>query len=253
MEIGKVYVVHNEWIQNPVTGDMPYKIGITKTTVDGRYYGLGLKMPGEFICDFAYEFTENYTTVEKALHDILNKVNVNGEWFNLNEDALGGIQKICEMMGGKLVTDKVEQEIDIINEEKPDFEFEKIIDKWNLQSEMKTVGKSNKFRNIGISGINKGVNYNFTQKNLQEISIALGCWTKKYPNFDIFLKTFDKMEIHGHIFNYFPPPKSRELNDGWKGMIRTDIQKVEIDDIIETMNQLIVETKEKIIDLIKQL
>jgi hypothetical protein len=83
METGKVYVVHNEWIQDPETGEMPYKIGITKNKVEDRYYGLGLKMPGEFTCDFAYEFVEKFPQVEKSLHSILNKLNVNGEWFNI--------------------------------------------------------------------------------------------------------------------------------------------------------------------------
>jgi len=54
--MGKLYVIHNEWIKKPKTGEMPYKIGITKNTVKERYYGLDLKMPGDFECDFAYEF-----------------------------------------------------------------------------------------------------------------------------------------------------------------------------------------------------
>jgi len=108
MEVGKVYVVHNDWIRDPDTTNgtgMPYKIGITTKTVDERYYGLGLKMPGTFVCDFAYEFSENYDKVEKALHDILNESNKNGEWFNLNAKALDGIRSICRLLGGKLVAE----------------------------------------------------------------------------------------------------------------------------------------------------
>ena len=33
METGIVYVVHNEWIKDPKTNEMPYKIGITKRTI----------------------------------------------------------------------------------------------------------------------------------------------------------------------------------------------------------------------------
>jgi len=108
MESGKVYVVHNDWIKDPDDGNMPYKVGITKGSVSDRYYGIGLKMPGVFICDFAYEFSENYDKVEKALHDMLNKLNVNGEWFGINEGTLGGIQSICELLGGHLVAEDEE-------------------------------------------------------------------------------------------------------------------------------------------------
>ena len=114
---GKVYVVHNEWIKDPETNEMPYKIGITKNLVEDRYYGLGLKMPGEFVCDFAYEFGETYSNVEKTLHNMLNQLNVNGEWFNVNEEALDGIRNICDLAGGKLITEKVEDEIFIETED----------------------------------------------------------------------------------------------------------------------------------------
>ncbi|GHT71089.1 hypothetical protein FACS1894110_23620 [Spirochaetia bacterium] len=113
MDSGLVYVVYNEWIRDPVTGKMPYKIGITTGTVDERYYGLGLKMPGEFICYFAYEFDGTYTKVEKTLQNTLNQLNVNGEWFNVNEEALEGIRNVCELAGGKLVTEKIEDEIEM--------------------------------------------------------------------------------------------------------------------------------------------
>ncbi|GMO49495.1 MAG: hypothetical protein Ta2B_30570 [Termitinemataceae bacterium] len=48
MDKGILYVVFNKWINNPETQEMPYKIGITRGSVDDRYYGLGLKMPGKF-------------------------------------------------------------------------------------------------------------------------------------------------------------------------------------------------------------
>jgi hypothetical protein len=112
-EIGKVYVVHNDWIRDPnPNGNMPYKIGITKGTVSDRYYGLGLKMPGEFVCDFAYEFDKDYDKIETTLHELLNESRINGEWFSINGTTLVAIKKICEMAGGILVTDSVEDAID---------------------------------------------------------------------------------------------------------------------------------------------
>ena len=133
MESGKVYVVHNNWIKKPETNDIPYKIGITKKTVGKRFYGLGLKFPGEFICDFAYEFSEKYSEVEKTLHDMLNTMNVNGEWFVINPKTLNGIRKVCELYGGKEITDLVEKEIKKQPAEKKEMDknFKAIIDKWN--------------------------------------------------------------------------------------------------------------------------
>jgi hypothetical protein len=82
METGKVYVVHNESIRDEETGEMPYKIGITKNTVDERYYGLGLKMPGKFVCDFAYEFNANYKIIEQEIHQKLNQY---GVWYKFEK------------------------------------------------------------------------------------------------------------------------------------------------------------------------
>jgi hypothetical protein len=56
MDIGILYVVFNKWIKNPDSNEIPYKIGITRGSVEDRYYGLGLKMPGKFETLFAYEF-----------------------------------------------------------------------------------------------------------------------------------------------------------------------------------------------------
>jgi hypothetical protein len=72
MESGVLYVVFNEWIRDPETNEMPYKIGITKNSVHDRYYGLGLKMPGKFETLFAYKL-ENYTEAEKLIQGILKK------------------------------------------------------------------------------------------------------------------------------------------------------------------------------------
>jgi phosphotransferase system IIA component len=117
MDSGLLYVVYNEWIRDPDTNEMPYKIGITKNSVDDRYYGLGLKMPGEFKTVFAYKFSDN-RSIEQLVHGMLNQLCVNGEWFNVNKTALDSIQQSCKLMGGELVTEKIEDEIEIETESK---------------------------------------------------------------------------------------------------------------------------------------
>jgi hypothetical protein len=244
MENGKVYVVHNEWIQYPETGDMPYKIGITKNSVDDRYYGLGLKMPGEFICDFAYEFSYNYAEVERTLHSMLNQLNINGEWFNINEEALDGIKKICELAGGKLITEIVKNEIENATGEEIHPALEKIVSRWNETSDMKTMGKSPKVRNINIPGINKAVRYRFKIRNSRELNIELGCWTqKKYPDIDKLFNEFNGLSIRNHTFKY-----TTYIKLGCRAKIGTVMQLSEIDDIVDTMKLFVEQTKEKIIN-----
>ena len=63
---GILYVVYNDSIINPETKENIYKIGITKGTVEDRYYGLGLKMPGKFETLFAY-LIDDYQRAEKFL------------------------------------------------------------------------------------------------------------------------------------------------------------------------------------------
>ena len=55
---GLLYVVYNEWINDPKTSEKAYKIGITKTSVTERYYGLGLVIPGEFETHLAYKIED---------------------------------------------------------------------------------------------------------------------------------------------------------------------------------------------------
>jgi len=110
MDSGILYVVFNKWISNPDTGEIPYKIGITRGSVEDRYYGLGLKMPGKFETLFAYEF-DDCSKAEKLIHGILDKKRGNGEWFKLNQKELDHIKTTCEIMEGKLVTNEVENEI----------------------------------------------------------------------------------------------------------------------------------------------
>jgi len=108
---GLVYVVHNNGILIPKAKYRTYKIGSTASSVSDRYYGLGLKMPGEFVCDFAYKFDSEYKKVEDMLHTILNQSNPkeSGEWFDLNKETLTGIKLVCERCGGKLDTDTVKK------------------------------------------------------------------------------------------------------------------------------------------------
>jgi len=115
MNSGLLYVVYNEWIRDPKTNEMPYKIGITTKTVDDRYYGLGLKMPGDFKTKFAYKFSD-CKIIEQIVHGMLNQLCVNGEWFNVNEITLDSIQESCKAMGGELITAKIEEEIEIETE-----------------------------------------------------------------------------------------------------------------------------------------
>ncbi|MDR2592386.1 MAG: DUF4268 domain-containing protein [Chitinispirillales bacterium] len=113
MGSGKVYVVHNDWIKDPINSKMPYKIGKTTadSVVDGRFHGIGLIMPGKFVCDFAYEFDgEQYSEIEEMLHDLLDDSKVNGEWYWVNERVLKGIRRTCEKFGGRPITEEVTNE-----------------------------------------------------------------------------------------------------------------------------------------------
>ena len=111
MDSGLLYVVYNKWIRDPETNEIPYKIGITRNSVSDRYYGLGLKMPGNFETLFAYKI-KDCAKVEQILHSIFSKHCVNGEWFTLNQKEIDLIKANCEMMDGILVTQEVEKEIE---------------------------------------------------------------------------------------------------------------------------------------------
>lgn len=107
---GLLYVVCNEWITNPETGKIPCKIGITTKTVDERYYGLGLKMPGTFKTLFAYQF-DDCAEAETLIHKLFKKYRVNGEWFEIEEKQLEQIKQNCETMGGTPATEEIKKEI----------------------------------------------------------------------------------------------------------------------------------------------
>jgi hypothetical protein len=122
MDSGVLYIVYNKWIIDPETKAMPYKIGITSGSVADRYYGLGLKMPGQFETHFAYKI-DKYTEAEKSIHNILDKYRINGEWFNLSQKELDLVENICETMGGIIVTEEIKYEIHDETEEENDDDF----------------------------------------------------------------------------------------------------------------------------------
>ena len=110
MTPGLLYVVYNEWIREPKTDKIPCKIGITTTTVEKRYYGLGLKMPGDFKAKFAYKLSD-CVAAERILHGMLDQSCVNGEWYNVTQKVLDSIQDYCKSLNGELITNEVEGEI----------------------------------------------------------------------------------------------------------------------------------------------
>ena len=139
---GILYVVYNKWINDPETKMTPYKIGITKGSVGDRYYGLGLIMPGKFETLFAYKF-DDCSTAEKTIHNVLNKKRLKGEWFDIDKNNLEHIEKTCELMGGILVTEEVENEIEIETEEEMEITIESpkgIIKRENLLGSKEIIG-----------------------------------------------------------------------------------------------------------------
>ena len=143
METGILYVIFNKWIRDPETNEMPYKIGITKNSIEDRYYGLGLKMPGKFETLFAYKI-KDYAKAEQSLHNIFSKYCVNREWFSLNQKELDLIKANCEIMDGIIITDEIEKEIKIetenfdINDAKKLSTFEN--NTMSLEDLIKTIG-----------------------------------------------------------------------------------------------------------------
>jgi hypothetical protein len=114
-DFGIVYVVYDEWIRNPETDEMPYKIGHTeKVSAKKRY--VTLILPGEIKTLFEYRI-KDYKRVEKELHEKYKKSCVNGEWFNLSQEEVYSIQDYCVNNDGVLVTDEVKKEIKRIEEE----------------------------------------------------------------------------------------------------------------------------------------
>lgn len=197
METGKVYVVHNDWIRDPDNNNKPYKIGITKNTVSDRYYGLGLKMPGVFVCDFAYELGENYAKVETALHDILNKLRVNGEWFNADENTLSGIQSMCELLGGRLV----EEEVDI---PPIDGQKEKVPTKDDWKAKYPSVADTAECLNELLAGRVEKLGVEYKRKNIAFTSAALP------PSLNLYLYLVKKEEPNDCLLAFRVKEEARE-------------------------------------------
>jgi hypothetical protein len=154
MDNGILYVVFNNWIKNPQTQETPYKIGITRRSVDDRYYGLGLKMPGKFETKFAYKL-DDCAEAEHLIHGILNKFRENGEWFNVTQKELDLIKANCEAMGGQDVTNDVIDEIEAeteaeIDDEETDIDF----DDTEMNTEYETEQNIDREKSINIKGIN---------------------------------------------------------------------------------------------------
>jgi hypothetical protein len=166
MESGILYVVFNKWISDPETNEMPYKIGITRNSVQDRYYGLGLKMPGKFETLFAYKI-KDYAKAEQSIQSILNKNCVNGEWFRLNQKDIDFIKQICERMEGILMTEEIEYEIENETESQ-----EYYSDSGSDNSDDKIIDKKEKY-NINYGGeIDFRPNKDTFRKNLLKVHKA---------------------------------------------------------------------------------
>jgi len=113
---GILYVIYNDWIRSPETNKIIYKIGITRDTIEDRYYGLGLKMPGKFETVFAYKF-DDCLKAEQTIHSLFNKCRNNEEWFTITSEQLKILQTNCELMGGMLITNEIKNEVENQTEE----------------------------------------------------------------------------------------------------------------------------------------
>jgi hypothetical protein len=257
---GKVYVVHNDCIRNK-NGGMPYKVGITKNTVSERYYGLGLKMPGEFVCDVAYNFDKDYDKVETLLHNKLDDVHENGEWYNINSDNLAEIRQVCQLLGGTEVTDDVTVEIveslgegglDDLGDGQDEINpvLEKIITRWDATSDMKTKGVSMVVRRVHIPRI-VGVCYRFKILSTKNIGIELFCHTSKYPALIDVFSTFDKLSIMGHVFDY-KRLSGKDTGRDCSASVQTTVPlTMDAADVVEIMKSLIEATRGKIVEVCK--
>jgi len=253
METGKLYVVYNESIRNSKTNDRLYKIGITKKSVDERYYGLGLKMPGIFETLFAYEL-EDYAKAELIIQGIFKKYREKGEWFNLNQKELDHIKSTCELMGGKDVTDEVKKGIEneyydnensnnhgsysrnFNNELK---QFEKLVDAWNNTTKAyKTSIKDNgkKYRRIFFSGLPAGIHYEL-QYYINEKLISIGI-DNESNNLSLmeYMREWEKtLDIYGNRLFFKCQRK-----------LRMDFKPNDIENIIVCMQKLVESTENSI-------
>jgi hypothetical protein len=201
MESGILYVIFNKWIRDPETNEMPYKIGITRNSIEDRYYGLGLKMPGKFETLFAYKI-KDYSKAEQYMHGIFNKYCVNGEWFKLNQNELNLIKANCEMMDGILVTDEIKEEIE--NEAKNEIKNNRVLG-GNMQS-VKVFKNNIFFLNIDLYFAHEGQNENdlIQTPNEKKMRIGYKLYNKRrYSNFIELNDFFEKNEYSFFLSNEF--------------------------------------------------
>jgi len=249
METGKLYVVFNKWICDPETKEMPYKIGITRYTVDDRYYGLGLKMPGKFETLFAYKL-KDYAKAEQAIQSILINRCVNGEWFNLNEGHINLIKNICETMDGELITDEIENEIEAETEEainiNNDFGlFDELINTWNIRyPEYKTssVDEKHPWRRILLRNCPSSMHYEFQYfPKTNVIQVRIDNESNNRTLSDYMKEWENNMEINGYILTF----KNRNRNK-----LGIEIKFNDNELIIDYMKKLIEKTEKLLKNII---
>jgi hypothetical protein len=251
-DVGKVYVVHNEWIQNPEAGEgaTTYKVGMTTATVNWRALQLGVKMPGEFLIDCAYEFDGNkYREVEKTLHKILSRSHVGGEWFDLDDDAYEGVKSVCELAGGKLVTEaaekKMEEESEGGEQDEVNPVLEKIVSSWNAASDMKVEGKGAQRKRIHINeigGSGRGTTYYFKICADKYIRIGLRCSGRgwRYPAVNNIFQ--ENIHLNGFTFG------CKQFRGYDLGTLSIDVPlTTDVNRVVEIMKSLIEATKERVI------
>jgi hypothetical protein len=204
MESGKLYVVFNEWICDPETKEKPYKIGITRNSVEDRYYGLGQKMPGKFETLFAYEIND-CEGAEKSIQKILKKYCVNGEWFKLKQEELDFIEEICRKMDGILITPEVEDEIENATEEVNNPPDKESGDNYDETQEIKKIERKISGWFLKTHQYNSRILYAFIKLYEQNNGVVTYDQLKKETNMKTFKGNFDQMKNfgiknHGKIF-----------------------------------------------------
>jgi len=211
--MGTIYVVHNEWIKDPETGDMPYKIGITKNKVESRFHGLGLKMPGEFECDFAYEFDDEklHAKLEKRIHGLLDLQRLNGEWFICNDTVLNTIEEFCKDFKGKQIIEETENDNpDEIEEEDSDNIFLQAQERIEIMISILTKEhnvqfyrrSNNKLNVVRIENkFNARLECNIYHPYNRRVDLEFICRSShKFPEIKNFIKELDGSNINGNIF-----------------------------------------------------
>lgn len=73
-----------------IKSDLGYKIGKTKN-IDDRLKIFNVKLPFQWQFYMLYP-SLIYSEIEIALHTVFSKDNINGEWFNLNQQDLDSIK-----------------------------------------------------------------------------------------------------------------------------------------------------------------